>query len=88
MRTRHLPQSILEFGTFSSVASVVGVSALLGFVLIGNWSEAPAGLAPTGAGTAAASPPTEYVSSDPSVPSASSVFGGRADEPAQQVDTF
>jgi hypothetical protein len=73
----------LEFGTLSTIASFVGAVAIVGFVLLDNGQQAPYGAIP-----AAAYPATSYVGTDPSVPSASSVFANRAEEPSPQIDTF
>jgi len=72
-----------ELGTLSAVASFVGAFALFGFVLLGDGPEIPAGTAP-----AATVPGAGYESGDPSVPSASSVFGNRYVEPGPQAETF
>lgn len=73
----------LELGALSAIASFVGAFAIVGLVLLDNGPQAPYGSVPATA-TAAAS----YEGTDPSVPSASSVFGNRAEEPAPQVETF
>lgn len=81
MRGIHWPH--LEFGGLSAIASFVGAFAILGFVLLGDGTDGPNAAVPAGA-TAGASPE----SGDPSVPSASSVFGNRYEAPAPQVETF
>jgi hypothetical protein len=73
----------LEFGALSAIASFVGAFAIVGFVLLDNGPQAPYGSVPS-----AAYPATTYAGTDPSVPSANSVFGNRAEEPAPQVETF
>lgn len=70
-------------GTYSTIASFVGAVAIVGFVVLGNGPQAPYGTVP-----ATVYPATSYVGTDPSVPSASSVFGARVDEPGPQVETF
>ena len=73
----------LKFSTLSAIASFVGAVAIVGFVLLDNSPQAPYGAVP-----ATAYPATTYEGTDPSVPSASSVFANRADEPSPQVETF
>lgn len=70
-------------GTFSAIASFVGAVAVVGFVVLGNGPQSPYGTVP-----ATPSPATSYEGTDPSVPSASSVFGNRTDEPSPQIETF
>jgi hypothetical protein len=73
----------LEFGALSAIASFVGAFAIVGFVLLDNDPQAPYGSLP-----AAAYPASSYEGTDPSVPSASSVFGNRSEEPGPQIETF
>lgn len=80
MRGIHRPGP--EFSPLSAVASFVGAFAILGFVLLGDGTEVPNGAVP------AAANPGASQGGDPSVPSASSVFGNRADEPSPQIETF
>jgi hypothetical protein len=70
-------------GTYSAVASFVGAVAIVGFVVFGNGPQAPYGSVP-----ATVSPAASYEGTDPSVPSASSVFGNRAEEPSPPIATF
>lgn len=69
--------------TYSTIASFVGAAAVVGFIVHGNGPQAPYGAVPD-----AASPATSYEGTDPSVPSASSVFGNRTEEPGPQIETF
>jgi len=88
MNTQHLPHPILQLGTLQVVKFLLWVvAAALAFVLLANWP--PHGsVASAAAGLPAASVSSEYVGSDPSVPSASSVFAGRLYEASQPIDTF
>lgn len=83
MNMRGIQRPGVELGALSAIASFAGAFALLGFVLLGDGPEMPNGAVP-----AAANPGAPYESSDPSVPSASSVFGNRYEAPAPQVETF
>jgi hypothetical protein len=88
MNTQHLPHPTLQLGTLQVVKFLLwAVAAALAFVLLANGP--PHG----SAASAAASLPavhvnSEYVGSDPSLPSASSVFAGRLYEASQPIDTF
>lgn len=73
----------LEFGALSAIASFVGAFAIVGFVLLDNDPQPPYGSLPT-----TAYPAASYEGTDPSVPSASSVFGNRSEEPSPQIETF
>ena len=73
----------LEISALSAIASFVGAFAIIGFVLLGIGAEAPSGAVPN-----SANPAMSYEGTDPSVPSASSVFGNRSEEPGPQVETF
>lgn len=70
-------------GTYSAIASFVGAVAVVGFVVFGNGPHAPYGSVPF-----TDSPAASYAGTDPSVPSASSVFGNRTDDPGTQIETF
>lgn len=70
-------------GTHSTIASFVGAVAVVGFVVYGNGPQAPYGSVPF-----TESPAASYAGTDPSVPSASSVFGNRSDEPDTPIETF
>jgi hypothetical protein len=72
-----------KFSTLSTIASFVGAVAIVGFVLLENSPQAPYGAVP-----ATAFPASTYEGTDPSVPSASSVFANRAEEASPQVETF
>lgn len=72
-----------EFGALTAIASCVGAFAIVGFVFLDEAPQAPYGSVPV-----AAYPATSYEGTDPSVPSAISVFGNRAEEPGPQVETF
>jgi len=70
-------------GTYSAIASFVGAVAVIGFVVFGNGPQAPYGSVPS-----TESPAASYAGTDPSVPSASSVFGNRTEEPSPPIETF
>lgn len=83
MNIRGTNEHGVEFGALSAIASFVGAFAIVGFVLLDNDPQAPYGSLP-----ATPYPATSYDGTDPSVPSASSVFGNRTEEPSAQIETF
>jgi hypothetical protein len=95
MDTLHVHRHLLGSGIFSAARLLLWAAvAALGFILISNWPGLFAGSAQAVAVSRAAAPAqagpraSPYVSSDPSLPSASSVFQGRSDEPSQEIPTF
>jgi hypothetical protein len=84
----HVQPTVGELGTLQVVKFLLWVvAATLAFVLLSNWP--PHGSAASAADSLpAVHVNSEYVSSDPSLPSASSVFAGRSYEASQPIDTF
>lgn len=82
----------VQLGTLSFANPLLWViAALLGFLLLSSWPELAAKPAQAQAAPVAgadATPAAIYVSSDPSLPSAASVFAGRPYEASQQIDGF
>jgi hypothetical protein len=96
MTTQRLPHPVLPFGTLPVLKPLLWASAgAAAFVLFSNgpaWFAEQVATQSSAVSLAAFLPAagviSEYVSSDPSLPSASSVFAGRFYEASQQMDTF
>jgi hypothetical protein len=84
----HVQRTVGELGTLQVVKFLLWVvAAALAFVLLANWP--PHGSVASAADRLpAVHVNSDYVSSDPSLPSASAVFAGRFYEASQPVDTF
>ena len=93
MTMQQVHYRILQLGTLSFSNPLLWVAAaIVAFVLLSIWPAllAEPMQAQAGAVSAPASivPAATYVSSDPSLPSAASVFAGRPYEASQQIDGF
>jgi hypothetical protein len=96
MNTQPLPHPFVQLGTSSVLKPLLWASAgAAAFVLFSNgpaWFAEQVATQSSAASVAAFLPAagviSEYVSSDPSLPSASSIFAGRFYEASQQMDTF
>lgn len=83
MNIRGIHGNGTDLGALTAIASCVAAFAMVGFVFLDNGPQAPYGSVPV-----ATYPAASYQGTDPSVPSAVSVFGNRAEEPGPQVETF